>query len=177
MRNAVLKFAASAATLFFVAACATSTDTYETPNLVETAADDPGLSTLTTAITEAELIDTLSGPGPFTVFAPTNAAFDKLPDGTVAMLLEESNEEQLRGILTYHVVSGTITGVDLLEYVRNSGGLYTFATLNGQSLTAFLDDEELMLRDNKGNEAAIVSADIRASNGVIHVIDTVVSPR
>lgn len=135
----------------------------ETPNIVELAADTEILSTLVAAVQAGDLAGTLSGDGPFTVFAPTNDAFAALPEGTVESLLKPENKEQLVSILTYHVVSGKVMSTDLSEGM-------TAATVNGAEVTITLDGGA------KVNGANVVSADIEASNGVVHVIDAVILP-
>lgn len=134
------------------------------PNLVEVVVATDALSTLETAVTTAGLADALSGDGPFTVFAPTNAAFEALPDGTVASLLEEANRDRLSGILTYHVVPGKLMAADLSD-----GQM--LETLNGQMLKVSVEDGTVMI-----SGATVASADVPASNGVAHVIDTVLLP-
>lgn len=156
---------------------ATNSAGYEYADVLEMAERQANLSTFVTASYEAGLEPTLSGPGPVTVFAPSDSAFEKLPEGTVPMLLDEANEAQLRGILTYHAVGTTFTAADLTNAILNSANIYTITTLNGQSMTARIDDGEIVLVDNKGNEATIVATDINGSNGVVHVIDTVLMPR
>ena len=150
---------------------------YDYADVLEMAETQADLSTFVTGVYEAGLADTLSGPGPVTVFAPSDTAFEKLPDGTVAMLLDDRNEVQLRGILAYHLVGTNFTGADLSSAILNSANMFTITTLNGQSLTARVDDGVIVLADNKGNEAKIVATDIRGSNGVVHVLDTVLMPR
>ncbi|MEM6325949.1 MAG: fasciclin domain-containing protein, partial [Bacteroidota bacterium] len=132
-----------------------------TPNLVETAASVDDLSTLVAAVQAGDLVETLSGPGPFTVFAPTNAAFDALPDGTVATLLEPANKSQLQGILTFHVVPGKLMASDLSD-----GQMLT--TVNGAQLEVSISGGSVMI-----GGATVAMADVEASNGVAHVIDTV----
>ncbi|WP_120077766.1 fasciclin domain-containing protein [Aurantiacibacter odishensis] len=144
--------------------------------IVEVAQGNPDFSTLVSAVTAAELGETLSGDGPFTVFAPTNAAFDALPDGTVEMLTTEDTE-QLGSILTYHVVPSEVMAADLTAAIESAGeGGYTIETVNGGTLTAMLDGGNVMLQDAQGNTATVTSTDVDASNGVIHVIDTVLMP-
>lgn len=176
----LLAASALAGALTMVGCAGTSTansGAYEYADVLEMAERQADLSTFVTATYEAGLEPTFSGRGPVTVFAPSDSAFEKLPDGTVAMLLEESNETQLRSILTYHTVGTTFTGADLTAAILNSANIYTITTLNGQSLTARVDDGEIVLVDNKGNEATVVATDINGSNGVAHVIDTVLMPR
>lgn len=134
------------------------------PNVVEIAVGSPDHTTLVAAVTAAGLVETLSGEGPFTIFAPTNAAFEALPEGTVENLLKEENKDQLTSILTFHVVAGNVMSGDLSD-----GQVVT--TLNGQELTVSIADGVVKI-----NGATVVAADLAGSNGVIHVIDTVLLP-
>lgn len=135
------------------------------------------LSTLVAAVTAADLVDTLSSDGPFTVFAPPNSAFDKLPDGTVASLLEPEQKDALTGILTYHVVAGTVTAADLVAAIQgDEDGSFEITTVNGGILAASIVDGAPVLTDAAGNTSSIIATDIEASNGVVHLIDTVVLP-
>ncbi|GAA5048577.1 fasciclin domain-containing protein [Erythrobacter westpacificensis] len=144
--------------------------------IVEVAQGNPDFSTLVTAVTAAELGETLSGTGPFTVFAPTNAAFDALPDGTVETLTTEDTE-QLGSILTYHVVPSEVMAADLTAAIESAGESgYTVETVNGGTLTAMLQGGNVVLQDAQGNTATVTATDVDASNGVIHVIDTVLMP-
>ena len=145
-------------------------------DVVDIAAGSPDHTTLVAAVKAADLVDALKGEGPFTVFAPTNAAFDKLPDGTVATLLKPENKDQLTGILTYHVVSGNLGANAVLAAIRESGGKAVVTTLNGGKLTASLEMGKVMLTDANGNSAYVTAADLMGSNGVIHVIDGVLLP-
>jgi len=149
---------------------------YETKNIVQNAANSPDHTTLVAAVKAAGLVDTLSGPGPFTVFAPTNAAFAKLPAGTVDTLLQPENKAKLVGILTYHVVPGRITARRLKQMISAGGGTATLTTVQGETLTATMDNGALVLTDAKGDRATITTADVIQSNGVIHVVDTVLLP-
>lgn len=148
----------------------------EEPTIVGIAADDERFSTLVAAVQAAGLVETLNGDGPFTVFAPTNAAFDKLPDGTVETLLEPANKGQLTAILTYHVVPGTYMAADVVKAIQDNGGSFTIETVAGGTLTATLQGQNVVLTDAKGNKSTVVVTDVDASNGVIHAIDTVVMP-
>jgi uncharacterized surface protein with fasciclin (FAS1) repeats len=122
------------------------------------------------------LVETLSGKGPFTVFAPTNAAFAKLPAGTVDTLVKPENKATLTSILTYHVVPGRVNAAQLLQQIRQGGGSATLTTVQGGTLKASLMGDRVMLTDAKGGMAHVVTADINGSNGVIHAIDAVVMP-
>jgi uncharacterized surface protein with fasciclin (FAS1) repeats len=146
-------------------------------NIVEKAASLPNFSTLVTAVKAAGLVDTLAGPGPFTVFAPDNAAFGKLPAGTVETLVQPANKATLTRILTYHVVPGRIMASDVVNAVKAGGGRAVLTTVAGVKLTAMYDSHgALVLVDAKGGKSKIVATDINQSNGVIHAIDTVVMP-
>lgn len=145
--------------------------------IVETAAANPNFSTLVAAVQAAGLAETLSGDGPFTVFAPTNAAFDALPAGTVTTLLRPENRDQLARILTYHVVAGRVSASDVRNAIRRGGGRATFTTVAGETLTATRGrNGALVLIDGMGGRSTIQTADLNQSNGVIHVINRVVLP-
>ncbi|MCW3798247.1 fasciclin domain-containing protein [Sphingomonas sp. BN140010] len=145
-------------------------------NIVSVASANPDFSTLVSAVQAADLATTLSKPGPYTVFAPTNAAFGKLPAGTVDTLLQPANKATLAGILTYHVVSGRYPASRILAAIRQGGGSTTLTTVQGGTLTAKLDGSDVVLTDAKGGTSRVTATDVKASNGVIHVIDTVVMP-
>lgn len=144
--------------------------------IVDVAVGNPDFSTLVTAVTAADLGATLSGAGPFTVFAPTNAAFAKLPAGTVETLVQPANKATLTSILTYHVVSGRYPAARLIQAIRRGGGSTTLTTVQGGRLTARLQGSSVVLTDAKGGRSTVTATDVKASNGVIHVIDTVVMP-
>ncbi|RDC60686.1 uncharacterized protein HME9302_01901 [Alteripontixanthobacter maritimus] len=145
--------------------------------LVEVAQGDENFSTLVSAVTAAGLGETLSGEGPYTIFAPTNAAFDKLPAGTLDTLTMDENKEQLSGILTYHVVSGETMAEALTTAITDAGDAgYDITTVNGGTLNAKLVDGNVVLTDAMGGTATVTATDVDASNGVIHVIDTVLMP-
>ncbi len=145
-------------------------------NIVQNAANSRDHTTLVAAVQAAGLADTLSGAGPFTVFAPTNSAFDKLPAGTVDTLLRPENRAQLANILTYHVVSGRVTASDLMDMIRAGGGSATLRTVAGGNLTARMSGNSVILVDAAGGTATVTQADVMQSNGVIHVTDTVSMP-
>jgi uncharacterized surface protein with fasciclin (FAS1) repeats len=149
---------------------------YPTKNIVENAVNSKDHTTLVAAVKAAGLVDTLEGPGPFTVFAPTNAAFDKLPPGTVATLLKPENKAMLVKILTYHVVSGRYTAMDLMKMIKDGGGVATLTTVEGEPLTVTLKGHDLLIHDVKGDVAHVTIGDVIQSNGVIHVINTVLMP-
>lgn len=149
---------------------------YPTKTIVENAVNSPDHTTLVAAVKAAGLVDTLSGTGPFTVFAPTNAAFAKLPAGTVETLVKPENKATLTGILTYHVVPGRITAADLMKMISDGGGQATLTTAQGATLTARMQGNTVMLVDAKGGMSTVTQADVMQSNGVIHVVDTVMMP-
>jgi uncharacterized surface protein with fasciclin (FAS1) repeats len=149
---------------------------YPTKNIVENAVNSKDHTTLVAAVKAAGLVDTLEGPGPFTVFAPTNEAFDKLPAGTVDTLLKPENVDQLKKILTYHVVAGRITTGDLKKMIEDGGGKATLTTVEGGTLTATMHDGTIVLTDDKGGMATITIPNVYQSNGVIQVIDAVLIP-
>ena len=145
-------------------------------NIVEKAVETDSLSTLVAAVKAAGLVETLSGKGPFTVFAPNNAAFEKLPAGTVETLLKPENKEQLKSILTYHVLATKAPAAAAIKMVQDGGGSASVATVQGEELTFSLKGDSLMIEDSKGNMATVVAADLMQSNGVVHVIDAVLMP-
>jgi uncharacterized surface protein with fasciclin (FAS1) repeats len=149
---------------------------YPTKTIVENAANSKDHTTLVTAVKAAGLVDTLNGAGPFTVFAPTNAAFAKLPAGTVETLVKPENKGTLTSVLTYHVVPGKLSAADLAAQAKANGGRATLTTVNGGTLTVSKGPRGWQLTDAKGGTANITIADVNQSNGVIHVIDTVVMP-
>ena len=149
---------------------------YPTKNIVENAVNSKDHTTLVAAVKAAGLVDTLSGPGPFTVFAPTNEAFDKLPTGTVDTLVKPENKDQLTSILTYHVVSGAYTASNLMDLIKAGHGMATLKTVQGGDLTFVKDGKGIDVKDVKGNVSHITIADVMQSNGVIHVVDTVLMP-
>ena len=149
---------------------------YPTKTIVQNASASADHTTLVAAVKAAGLADTLSGPGPFTVFAPTNAAFAKLPDGTVATLLKPENKATLTKILTYHVVPGRVTASKLTQMIKAGGGKATLTTVEGEPLTASLMGRSVMLTDAKGGMSTVTQADVMQSNGVVHVVDTVLMP-
>jgi len=145
-------------------------------DIVATAVANDDLSTLVAAVTQADLVTTLQGDGPFTVFAPTNAAFDKLPAGTVENLLKDENKEALAGVLTYHVVGAKVKAGKLVGMIQAGGGTASIPTVNGDVLTASLVGDTVVLTDTQGNTSNVIATNIKTSNGVVHVIDTVVLP-
>ncbi|AFU70054.1 secreted protein with fasciclin repeat domain [Psychroflexus torquis ATCC 700755] len=149
----------------------------EPQTIVEIAVGNENFSTLVVALKAAGLVETLSSEGPFTVFAPTNDAFGKLPEGTVPTLVMPENKEKLAGILTYHVVSGEFMAADVVNAITENDGSFTIPTVQGEELVATLEGESVILTDANGNKSTVVIADVDASNGVIHAIDSVVMPK
>ncbi len=184
--------AVSAAALMGLAACNNAEPAAEAPAAEEAAADaaatpagdvvavasgNADFSTLVTAVQAAGLVETLQGAGPFTVFAPTNAAFEKIPAADLQALLQPEQRTALTGVLTYHVVPGNVSAAALAEQITAGGGQATLTTVEGGALTARANaDGSITLTDEKGGSATVVQADVAASNGVIHAIDTVVMP-
>lgn len=145
-------------------------------DLVDVASGVDDFSTLVAAVKAADLASTLKSEGPFTVFAPLNSAFSKLPEGTVKSLLMPENKDQLVSILTYHVVSGEFNAKDIIAAINSSGGEFMVKTVNGGQLKATLVNGNVILTDANGGVSAVTKTDVDASNGVIHVIDSVVLP-
>jgi len=150
---------------------------YPAKNIVENAVNSADHTTLVAAVKAAGLVETLEGDGPFTVFAPTNKAFDKLPSGTVETLLKPENKAKLTAVLTYHVIAGKIDSKMLMDWITKGGGSYTAKTVQGGELKFWMKGKHLMLTDEMGNTAKITIADVYQKNGVIHVIDTVLLPK
>ena len=148
----------------------------QAPNIVQTAQSTGVHETLVAAVVAADLAGTLSNPGPFTVFAPTDTAFAKLPDGTVATLLRPENKGQLTNVLVYHAVSGSVTAADLVGLINSHGGEATIETLAGVNLTARLSGDTIVITDAAGRATAVTTADVQTSNGIIHVTDGVFLP-
>jgi len=150
---------------------------YPSKNIVENAVNSKDHTTLVAAVKAAGLVETLQSAGPFTVFAPVNAAFDKLPKGTVETLLKEENKGMLTGILTYHVVSGKWSAADIAALIKKGNGKAELKTVAGGVLVATMKGNSLILTDEKGGTAMVTIKDVNQSNGVIHVIDTVLMPK
>jgi len=150
---------------------------YPTKNIIENAINSKEHTTLVAAVKAADLVETLQGDGPFTVFAPTNAAFEKLPKGSVETLVKPENKSMLQGILTYHVVSGKMSASDIAKAIKQGNGKATLKTVSGGTLTGWMKGKDLYLTDEKGNSSKVTIADVNQSNGVIHVIDTVLMPK
>ncbi|GAA4001718.1 fasciclin domain-containing protein [Sphingomonas humi] len=171
-------FFAALAGLTLAATPAAALDHHNMPGktVVEVAVGNSDFSTLVAAVKAAGLAETLSGKGPFTVFAPTNAAFAKLPAGTVETLLKPENKATLTSVLTYHVVPGRVNAAQLTKLIKDGGGTATLTTVQGGTIKASLMGDRIMLTDAKGGMSHVVTANVMASNGVIHAIDTVVMP-
>jgi uncharacterized surface protein with fasciclin (FAS1) repeats len=150
---------------------------YNTKDIVDNAVNSKDHTTLVAAVKAAGLVETLKSAGPFTVFAPTNAAFDKLPEGTVATLVKPENKELLTKILTYHVLAGKFSAADVVAAIKKGDGKATFTTVQGGKLMASLDGKKVKLTDENGGTAYVTIADVNQKNGVIHVIDSVVTPK
>ena len=188
MKMSHLKFVALAAITFFsfsateVAAQKEKTVTvggapmYPSKNIVENAVNSKDHTTLVAAVKAAGLVETLSGEGPFTVFAPTNKAFEALPAGTVDNLVKPENKATLTSILTYHVVSGKIDSKELMKMIKDGKGKAMAKTVQGEELTFSQKGKEIWVADSKGNKAMVTTADVYQSNGVIHVINKVLMP-
>lgn len=149
---------------------------YPSKNIIENAVNSKDHTTLVAAVKAAGLVDTLSGPGPFTVFAPTNEAFAKLPAGTVDTLVKPENKATLTKILTYHVVAGRLSAADLMAKVKMGGGKARLKTVQGEELTVTTKAGAVWLTDAKGGMSKVTIANVMQSNGVIHVVDTVLMP-
>jgi uncharacterized surface protein with fasciclin (FAS1) repeats len=149
---------------------------YATRNIIENAVNSRDHTTLVAAVKAAGLVDTLSGPGPFTVFAPTNAAFARLPAGTVETVLRPENRAMLQSVLTYHVVPGRLTAADLMARIRAGGGSARLTTVQGGTLTARMSGNNIVLMDARGGMATVTQANVMQSNGVIHVTNAVSMP-
>jgi uncharacterized surface protein with fasciclin (FAS1) repeats len=150
---------------------------YPSKDIIANAVNSKDHTTLVAAVKAAGLVETLQGAGPFTVFAPTNAAFEKLPAGTVDNLLKEENKPALTGVLTYHVVAGTLGSNELMQGIKKGNGSYELTTVAGGKLWIMQKGNSLSLKDEKGNLANVTIKDVNQSNGVIHVIDTVLMPK
>lgn len=148
----------------------------KTKTVVGNAVATENLTTLVAALKAADLVTTLSGAGPFTVFAPTNKAFDKLPKGTLDMLLKPENKAKLSAILTYHVIAGVVNSNDVVAAIEKGNGSATLTTVQGGKLTATMVGKNVILMDEKRNKSIITSVDIMSSNGIVHIIDTVMMP-
>ena len=190
LKRTILPTAAAVAALAFAAVAATPTlaqmkeqtvtvggaPMYPSKNIIQNAVNSKDHTTLVAAVKAAGLVDILQGPGPFTVFAPTNAAFAKLPAGTVDSLLKPQMKEKLVAVLTYHVLPGRLSVKDLWEASNKGGGKAKFKTVEGEELTVEFKGQVLTIRDSKGNASKVTVQNVFQSNGVIHVIDNVLMP-
>ncbi len=150
---------------------------YPSKNIVENAVNSKDHTTLVAAVKAAGLVETLQGPGPFTVLAPTNAAFDQLPEGTVETLLKPENKEALQKVLTYHVLPGKFSAADIMTAIKKSDNkMAMMRTVQGEELTFWMKGKDLYVKDSKGASAKVTTADVNQSNGVIHVINKVLLP-
>ena len=149
---------------------------YANQNIIENAVNSPIHTTLVAAVKQAQLVDTLSGPGPFTVFAPTDAAFARVPEATRNMLMMDSNRPALQKVLTYHVVPGRVTAADLMDRIRAGNGTAMVTTVEGEPLTFTMRDGNVMIMGKNGSSAYVTQADVMQSNGVIHVVNGVLTP-
>ncbi|HET8803083.1 MAG TPA: fasciclin domain-containing protein [Aequorivita sp.] len=150
---------------------------YPSKNIVENAVNSKDHTTLVAAVKAADLVETLQSEGPFTVFAPTNAAFEKLPKGTVETLLMPENKAKLQSVLTYHVVAGKQSAAQIMKDIKKGNGKASYKTVSGGTLTAMMKGKKVMIMDENGGMATVTIADVNQSNGVIHVIDSVVLPK
>ena len=150
---------------------------YPSKNIVENAVNSKDHTTLVAAVKAAGLVETLQSAGPFTVFAPTNKAFDKLPKGTVETLLKPENKKMLQTVLTYHVIAGKLSAKDLVAKIKAGGGKATLATVAGANLTFSLKGKKVQIMDTSGGKSFVTIADVNQSNGVIHVVNAVLVPK
>lgn len=150
---------------------------YPSKNIIENAVNSKDHTTLVAAVKAADLVETLQGEGPFTVFAPVNKAFDKLPKGTVDTLLKPENKASLTAVLTYHVIPGKISAADFVAAVNKGGGGASYKTVEGEDLTVRQNGRRLEIIDAKGGKSFVTIADVTQKNGVIHVVDTVLMPK
>jgi uncharacterized surface protein with fasciclin (FAS1) repeats len=176
MINTSKMLAVAAATALAILPAAASAGSGNQGNLVAAAMKSKDHQTLVAAVKAAGLVDTLASGGPFTVFAPTDAAFARLPAGTVDTLLQPANRDQLRAVLTYHVVPGKVTAAQLVDLIGKNGGKATLTTVQGGILTASLSGSSVLITDAAGGTAKVTAADLMQSNGVIHVTDAVSLP-
>ncbi len=149
----------------------------KTKDIIDNAVNSKDHTTLVAAVKAAGLVDTLKGAGPFTVFAPTNAAFDKLPKGTVDTLLKPESKKTLTGVLTYHVVPGKMDAAAIAKGIEEGKGKFAMKTVAGGTLTATMDGKDVIITDEKGGKSKVTIADVMQSNGVIHVVDSVLMPK
>jgi len=176
MINTSRMLAAAAAAALAILPAAALAGSGPKGNIVAAAVQSKDHQTLVAAVKAAGLVDTLASGGPFTVFAPTDAAFAKLPSGTVDTLLQPANRDQLRAVLTYHVVPGKVTAGELVKLIQDNGGKASLKTVQGGMLTASLAGSSVVITDAAGGTAKVTAADLMQSNGVIHVTDAVSLP-
>ena len=150
---------------------------FSTKNIIENAVNSKVHTTLVAAVKAAGLVDTLSGKGPFTVFAPVNAGFAKLPAGTVDSLLKPENKKTLTKVLTAHVVAGKLSGATLMKRIKANGGTYNFKAVSGDALSATIKNGAIFIIDENGGASKVTTADVNQSNGVIHVVNKVLLPK
>jgi len=146
-------------------------------DVVDIALNSKDHKTLVAAVQAADLVETLRGEGPFTIFAPTDEAFDKLPEGTLNTLLKPENKDQLRQVLTYHLLAGSFEAADVLEAIRENGNRAVFETVEGGELTATIREDAVYFRDEQGNESMLLVTNLKGANGMVHVIDGVLLPK
>ena len=161
----------------FIAFLMTAMSVNAQKTIVDLAVGSANHTTLVAAVKAADLVATLQSAGPFTVFAPTNDAFAKLPAGTIPFLLKAENKTTLAKILTYHVVAGNLNAAAVVKAIKDGGGSVSLKTVSGGTLTASIVDGKVILTDEKGSKSTVVATDLTASNGVIHVIDSVLLPK
>lgn len=180
-KNAILMFTVLTASTFYAqnekSVMVGGAAMLPSKNIIENAINSKDHTTLVAAVKAAGLVETLQGKGPFTVFAPTNKAFEKLPKGTVETLLKPENLKMLQGILTYHVVSGKMNAATIANTIKMGNGKAILTTVAGGKLTASMKGKSLIITDENGGIAKVTIADVNQSNGVIHVIDAVVTPK
>lgn len=176
IRYAFLALALSATTAFAANPMVGGKEMFPTKNIVQNASQSADHTTLVAAVKAAGLVSTLEGKGPFTVFAPTNEAFEALPAGTVDTLLKPENKAKLTTILTYHVVAGNLTADKLAKKIKAGGGKAELTTVAKEKLTLMMEGDKIVIKDAKGGQATVTIADVKQSNGVIHVIDKVLLP-
>ncbi|MBA2291233.1 MAG: fasciclin domain-containing protein [Gemmatimonadales bacterium] len=182
MRRTLLQFTAAALMVGFAVPASAQNpmvggkEMFPSKDIIDNAVNSADHTTLVAAVKAAGLVETLKGKGPFTVFAPTNAAFEKLPAGTVPMLLEPGNKGTLVAVLTYHVVPGKYNSKQIASMIKKGDGTAMLTTVQGGSLWFMMHDGKLMLKDAKGGMSMVTIADVKQKNGYIHVIDTVVMP-
>ena len=171
MKNLISKFS-----LIIAFVVASNINAQSSKDIVATAASLDDFSTLVTAVKAAELVEVLQSDGPFTVFAPLNSAFEKLPQEALAGLLKPENKSDLQKVLTYHVVKGNLMAKDVVAALKENGGKMKVETVSGESFTVMLSDGNVAIMDNNNNVAKVLKTDVKTSNGVIHILDTVLMP-